>query len=74
MTHAATYEGRDATPGHLMADAKQAEVEEALWCDSMARLTKLTAARWAELSSTTTYFTTKEALEWGLIDEIIGDI
>lgn len=74
MTHQATSASRETTPGHLVAEAKQAEAEELAWCNSMAKLTKLTATEWQELSKTTHYFNTTDALRYGLIDEIIGDI
>lgn len=55
----------------LKKQIAQELTEETLWASLMASKTKLDANAWMKAQSETTYFTSKQALKYGLIDKII---
>lgn len=71
LIHNTRSEMKDADYKTLTAYAKMLENQEQQWADILAKHTKADAADWRCYSDDETYLTAEEALEYGLVDEII---
>lgn len=73
MIHESWEEGMDITVSQAEDEAKRRRSMEARLVKIMAERTNLSAARWLKLYKRKDfYFWPEQALEWGLIDEVIG--
>lgn len=57
----------------VLAAAKRLEKSECKYYTLLANHTETTYEQWRELAKTTTFFTSEDALRYGLIDKIVGE-
>lgn len=71
MCHEASY-GLEGRHSDIKDELKQMEREEQVWCHWMEEFTTTSAAKWSELChKRNLYLHSKEAIELGIVDDII---